>query len=230
VTDIMNRQTSTTVATTDTGRFPGRRLTGISMIAAPALLVAGAALLIGIYGKNGGEQLQAISDNTARAHAAVNLAIAGTVLAAFALAGLAAVVARHRPRAGHVGGALAIIGLFGPAFFLGVNYLNIQLADIADRAGAVTALDDAESTLNIVNICGPALLIGLLVLAAGAAKSGVLPRSASIALGLSALAPLGLLSGVIVISIVAWLALAVALMPLGLRTLREGSPPSATLP
>ena len=128
-----------------------------------------------------------------------------------------------------MGGALAVIGLFGPAFFLGVNYLNIQLADIADQAGAATALEDAESTLNIVNICGPALLVGLVVLAVGAAKSGVLSRSGSIALGLSALAPLGLLSGVIVISIAAWLALAVALIPLGLRTLREGSLPSAAL-
>ena len=228
MTNMMNRTTTTPVATSETGGFPGPRMAGVSMIAAPCLLVLGASLYIGIYDKAGADQLEAIADNTARAHAAVNFAIAGTVMAVFAVAGVAAAVARHRPRAGHVGGTLAVIGLFGPAFFLGINYLNIQLADLADRAGAVTALDNAKSTLNVVNICGPALLIGFLILAVGAARSGVLSRSRSIALGLAAVAPLGLISGVIVISIVAWLALAVALMPLGLRTLREASLPSAT--
>src|SRR4051812_1691575 len=99
VTDMMNPTTSSTGATTDTVGFPGGRMTGISMIAAPALLVAGAALFLGIYDKSGKEQLQAIAENTARAHAAVNLAIAGTAMTVFAVAGLAAAIARQRPRA-----------------------------------------------------------------------------------------------------------------------------------
>jgi hypothetical protein len=130
-------------------------------------------------------------------------------------------VAAHRPGLGRAGGALTIIGLFGPAFFLGINHLEIQLADLADRAGAAAAFESAETTPNIINLAGPALVVGLILLAVGTAKTGVLPRPRSWALGLAALAPVGLISGIVVISVVAWLALAIALVPLGLRYLLQ---------
>ena len=204
--------------------FPGSRLTGLSMVAGPVLLVAGAALLVGIYDPSATDQLAGFVEHEARATVALNTAIAGTVLTVFAVLGLApAVAARHR-RLGRGGGALTIIGLFGPAFFLGVNHLGVHVADLADRGGVATAFEKAHTTPSIVNLTGPALVVGFILLAVGAAKSGVLSRSRSWALGLAAVAPLGLISGVVVISVVAWLALAVALVPLGFELLRSGDP------
>ena len=199
----------------------GNRFTGVCMIAAPLLLTAGAALLVGIYEGSAGDQLGAFAAEEARATAAVNVAIAGVVLAAFAVAGVAASVARHRPGLGRAGGTLTIIGLFGPAFFLGIDHVGIQLADLADRAGAVLVFENAETTPNIVNLAGPALIVGLVLLAVGTAKTGVLPRPRSWALGTAAFAPIGLISGFVIISVVAWLGLAVALVPLGFRLLRR---------
>jgi hypothetical protein len=219
---VTNLIETTNVRRAEIDRFlAGQRFTGLCMVAAPLLLAAGATLLIGIYEGSASDQLGAMADNEARATAAVNLAIAGVVLAAFAVAGLAASVAAHRPGLGRAGGALTIIGLFGPAFFLGINHLEIQLADLTDRAGAAAAFESAETTPNIINLAGPALVVGFILLAVGTAKTGVLPRPRSWALGLAALAPVGLISGIVVISVVAWLALAIALVPLGLRYLLQ---------
>ena len=76
---------------------PAGRLTGVSMIAAPILLTVGAALLIGIYEGSPAERLAAFADNEARATAALNVAIAGVVLAVFAVAGVAAAISSGIP-------------------------------------------------------------------------------------------------------------------------------------
>ncbi len=198
----------------------GAHLTGASMVAAPILLMAGAALLIGIYEGSPAERLAAFADNEARATVALNIAIAGVVLTVFAVAGIAAAVTPTHPHLGRTGGALATIGLFGPAFFLGIDYLGIELAGMADRAAAATALENGETTPNIVNLAGPALVFGFILLAIGTARAGVLPRSRSWALGLTALAPVGLISGIVVISVVAWIAFGIAVIPMGIRLLR----------
>lgn len=202
-------------------RTPAGRLTGASMIAAPILLTVGAALLIGIYEGSAGERLAGFAANEARATAALNVAVAGVVLAVFAVAGVAAAVTPTHPRLGRAGGALTTIGLFGPAFFLGIDHLGMELAGMADRAAAAAAFESGETTPNIANLAGPALVIGFILLAVGAAKAGVLPRSRCWALGLTACAPIGLISGVVVISVVAWIAFAIAIVPLGARWLRD---------
>lgn len=199
----------------------GTRFTALCMIAAPIFLVAGAALFIGIYEGSASEQLSAFADQAGRSHAAFNFAVAGVVLAAVAIAGLASSVASMSPRLGRAGGALTLMGLFGPTFFLGISYVGIQAADLADRAGAAEVFDDTEAMPSIVNLTGPALVVGLILLAIGAARSGVLSRPRSWALGLAALAPVGFISGLIVISVVAWLGFAIALVPLGLQRLRN---------
>jgi len=223
---ILTGATVTDLPAADTVRqpptefFAGDRFTGLCMIAAPLLLATGAALLVGIYEGSADDRLEAFAANQARASVAVNAAIAGVVLAVFAVAGVAVMVARHRPGLGRAGGTLTIIGLFGPAFFLGINHVGIQLADLADRPGAARVFENAETTPNIVNLAGPALLVGFVLLAVGTAKTGVLPRPRSWALGAAALIPIGLISGFVIISVIACLALAAALVPLGFRLLR----------
>ncbi len=205
----------------NTGSFPGDRLAGICMVTAPLLLTTGAALFIGIYEGGARNQLAAFEANNTRALAAVNIALAGVILTAFAVAGVAALVTRQRPGLGRAGGALTIVGLFGPAFFLGIDNVGIHLARLTDRNGAVAVFEQASATPNIANVAGPALVVGFVLLAVGAAKTGVLPLARSWALGATALAPIGLISGFVVISVVAWLALAVALVPLGVGLLRR---------
>jgi len=217
---VTDPHTTETVREPPKESFAGDRFTGLCMIAAPLLLTTGAALLVGIYEGSANDQLEAFAANQARATAAVNVAIAGVVLAAFAVAGLAASVARHRPGLGHAGGTLTLIGLFGPAFFLGIDHVGVQLADLTDRAGAATVFENAVTTPNILNLAGPALIVGLVLLAIGTAKTGVFPRPRSWALGTAALAPIGFISGFVIISVVAWLAFAVALVPHGFRLLR----------
>jgi hypothetical protein len=205
----------------NTGSFPGDRLAGICMVAAPLLLTTAAALFIGISEGGARQQLAGFETNNTRALAAVNIAVAGVILTAFAVAGVAALVTRQRPGLGHAGGALTIVGLFGPAFFLGIDYVGIHLARLTDRNGAVAVFEKAAATPNVVNVAGPALVVGFVLLAAGTAKTGVLPLARSWALGATALAPIGLISGFVVITVVAWLALAVALVPLGVRLLQR---------
>src|SRR4051794_13336275 len=149
----------------------------------------------------------------------VNAATAGTVLAAVAVAGLAAMIARHRPRIGRAGGTLALLGLFGPAFFLGVYFAAAQMNSIPARAAAGQALDDTQSTFHVINLAGPCLVVGLILLAVGAYRAGVLGRAQSIGLAVAAIAPVGFISGILPIAVVAWLGLSVALVPLGLRLL-----------
>lgn len=201
--------------------FPGPSMSALAMMAGPLLLMIGAALFIGLYSVGGGDRLEAIADHRGRAFAAVNFAMAGIILLVFAVADLSAAVSRQRPRLGRIGGVLTIIGLFGPAFFLGADFLSFQLTDLADRAGAVTAVEDSAAVPNIVNLCGPALIAGLVILAIGAFKSGVLPRSRSWALGVAALAPVGFVSGFMPIAVGAWSCLAIALVPLGLERWRS---------
>lgn len=194
------------------------------MILAPLLLITGATLFIGIYDQPGAAHLAAAVAHRARAMAAVNCAIAGVVIAAIAVAGLATMVSLRQPRLGRLGGILTLVGLFGPGFFLGVNFLTIALAGLEGRTALVDALATAEKTLSIVNVTGPALVVGLILLAVGSVKSGVLTKPRGWALGLAAVAPVGFISGVIVIAAAAWTCLAAALVPLGIQCLRSARP------
>ncbi|MGH9087254.1 MAG: hypothetical protein ACRDYZ_03965, partial [Acidimicrobiales bacterium] len=82
----------------------------------------------------------------------------------------------------------------------------------------------------IMNVSGPALIIGFILLAVGAAKVGLLPRSRAVALGLTALLPVGFISGYIVFSVIGFAFGAVALVPLGVAALRFDEGADRTAP
>jgi hypothetical protein len=73
----------------------------------------------------------------------------------------------------------------------------------------------------IMNVTGPCLVIGFILLALGAAKAGVLRRPAAVALGITCLIPFGFISGHLAISVVGFVCTAIALVPLGVDLLRQ---------
>jgi hypothetical protein len=205
----------------DTTRwFPGPAITGIAMIAGPAMGIVGAATYIGIYGASGVELLSGFGVAAGRAGIAVNAATLAMLLLMPAIVGLATLISMRQPRLGRVGGLLSLVGLGGPLFFQGVYTLTLQLAQASVTAGAPDAIDATQASLHVINLAGVALVAGFIVLAIGAARSSVLPRARAILLGLSALLPAGFIGGIIEISAGAFIAMFVALAPLGIRLLR----------
>lgn len=214
------REGTTRAVARDHG-FPGRTVTGLCMIIAPLLAIIGSLLPIGIYHAKGADFIAGMAAHHARTGAAFNFAVAGTILMIFAVVGVAQAIARVRPRLGQAGGVIAIIGLCGPIFFNGIYFGGYQLTGASTQAIAGKMMDQAQIIpSNITNVSGPALVIGFILLGIGAAKAGVLPRWQAWALGLTCLTPFGFISGFIVISAIGFAAAAIALVPLGLRTLQ----------
>lgn len=71
---------------------------------------------------------------------------------------------------------LTSVGDRADQFFAGRRFTGVCMiaAPLLLTAGAV--FQDAEATPNIVNLAGPALLVGFVLLAIGTAKAGVLSR------------------------------------------------------
>lgn len=202
--------------------FPGPAISGISLIAAPILGAIGSALAIGVYHFKGADMMAGMAAHHARAVAGINLAVTATVLMVFAVTAVAASVAARRRSLGTTAGVLTIVGLAGPVYFEGMYWGASFLTAPRWQAAGAALIDGTNHFPNtIVNLSGPALIIGFILLAVGTVKAGVLPRSRAACVGAAALLPLGFISGYIALSAVGFAAAAVALVPLGLRTLRS---------
>jgi hypothetical protein len=214
------RDAATRTVARDVG-FPGRSVTGLCMIVAPLLAILGSLLPIGIYHAKGADFVAGMAGHHLRGEFTFNFAVAGTILLIFAIIGMAQAIAQVRPRLGQTAGVLVIIGLCGPLFFNGVYFGGFQLTDPSTQSIAGKMMDQAQIIpSNIINISGPALVIGFILLGISAAKAGVLPRWQAWALGLTCIVPVGFISGFIVIAAIGFVCAALALLPLGLRLLR----------
>jgi hypothetical protein len=202
----------------------GRVGGGLALALAPLFLLAGSLLLIGLYVPDTAQMFAAQQGARSRALIGYDLAVAGVILAAPAVVTVACLAAPRAPRLAAWGGSLALVGLFGPAFFLGVNHVGLELSRASDRAQAVAIHDAAYATFTTANLLIPAILAGWIVLAVAAARSGVLGRIQAVALGLTAAAPAGLATGFMPVAAFAWAGMAVALVPLGIRLLRPAAP------
>ncbi len=204
--------------------FPGRRLGGASLVLGPIALVTGVLLRAG-HDFFFPEQLRAFADHPALMTAAYSFVLAGYVLLWPAIMTLAQRIGGSRPNLALWGGALAIFGLFARAFHAGVDHLAFQL--VADRgaADATRSVADAYGAWHLMSVLSVAIMAGWVVLAVGAFRSGTFGLVRAVALACMALMPLGVLKGTTPLSAVAALGLAVALVPLGVRVLREGPRP-----
>ncbi|WP_310962283.1 hypothetical protein [Nocardioides terrisoli] len=203
--------------------FPGAAVAGVCLVVAPLLAVVGSALGIDIYHAKGAAFVAGMVAHPDRMNLAIQLALAAMVLMVFAVAGLATMISASRPGWGRTAGVVTVVGLCGPISFESTYWGAWHLLGSgAQRAAAAHMIDQSQIIpRTIMNVSGPALVVGFLLLAIGAARAGVLRRPQAVFLGLTCVVPAGFISGHLVIAVIAFAACAVATVPLGVGLLRR---------
>jgi hypothetical protein len=201
--------------------IPGRFLGGLSLVLGPLTIATAVALRSG-YDFFFPSQLAEYAVHPRLVVISSSAFVVGTVLLWPGLLTLAQRIAPARPRLAWWGCVLAITGLFKRAFDAGADYLAYELVRVQGLAVATQAVADSYSGFNIMRTASPAIMAGWVVLAIGAWRSGVLGLAPAIALGAVAALPMGVLKGSHLGSQVAAAGLLIALVPLGVRVLRDG--------
>ncbi len=212
-------------ATTDRGRpadaaFPGPVVTGICMIVAPPVLALMALMASDLYKFKGHDFLTAMHAHPTRTEIFLNVVPIATIALMFACIGLAGAAARRAPRPARVGGVATVLGLCGPLTFLAIEFCGYQLSARHLAAGAFMYDQANMVPRTIMNITGPAIIVGFITLAVAARRAGLLGKGAAICFACTALLPIGFISAVLPISAIGFIACSVALVPLGLGLLR----------
>lgn len=206
--------------------FPGPRLSAVAFILAPLLLCVGGVLLMEFEGGEFEEIQQRIAASPGRAALGVNVFIAGWLLAMICVFALARLIAQRRPVLAAFGGVLAVFGLVVSLSFSGIATFENAIAQYPDRAVAaeVNALVEPAPILFALL---PGIPLGWILLAVGAWRANVLGPARAVLVAGPALMPIGAIGGVAFLLPVAFAALAVALVPLGIQILLAGSAPGA---
>jgi hypothetical protein len=169
-----------------------RIATGAALIVGPALLLLDNLIHPEELPRgNEAEQLTAIAASPTRWQLAHLIGFLGVVVFAAAIAGLAYLVRRTRPRLGLAGGALGIAGLLALAFALALDgYAWGTIGDLygreeLDGSTLATALDELQnSAWSVPYYALIALWVaGMLLLAAGAAPAVGAPAAALLGVG-----------------------------------------------
>ncbi len=124
------------------------------------------------------------------------------------------------------GGMFTILGLIGRVFHGGIDHMAFQLVNVQNLELATKAVSDSYQAFHIVRYLNGWMMAGWVLLAIGACRSGTLGFIRSVALGSMFFLPLGTLKGTRFESAFLILGLCIALVPLGIKVLRDGPPPS----
>ena len=202
--------------------FPGRWVGGVCLILGPLLLLTGALLRVQFH-FFAPQQLRAFERHPELVTPAYSTYSAGAVALCFAILALVHRIAVWNRTWAFWGGAFAVIGLFNRIFSAGVDHMAFQMVTVlgADRDFAVVS--DTYRAFHVFRSVNPAVMLGWPVLAIGAYRAGLLGPLRSAALASMFMLPFGTLKGTEIRS-VAILGLCAALVPLGVRTLRDGPP------
>ena len=214
--------TAPAARTNGTFHFPGRWIGGGSLILGP-LLIATGALLRARFHFFAPQQLAAYQEHPTLVTAAYSFYSFGSVVLCFGILALANRIGRWSPVWAAWAGCLAIVGLFNRTFSAGVDHLAFQLVRVQGLDPAFQAVSDSYRAFHVFRYVNGAIMIGWVLLAIGAYRSGTLGRFRSFALGLMVMLPFGTLKGTEIRSI-ALVGLCVALIPLGVSMLREAPP------
>jgi len=203
--------------------FPGAAVTGACMIAGPALAVAASALGVDTYRARGKDFVAAMAAHPTTFGTAVQVSLAAMMLLLVAVIGLATMITATQRSWGRAAGVVTVVGLLGPISFESVYWSASKITDSAAHRAAAAHLIDQSQIIprSIMNISGPCLVAGFILLGVAAARSGVLDRTRAVLLGLTCLIPAGFISGHLSIAVVAFACTAMALMPLGVKILRS---------
>lgn len=205
--------------------FPGRWIGGLALVAGPLLLLGGVLLRMRFHFFFP-DQLAAVEAHPALMTASYSLFAAGNVTLVPAVLALAGKIGVRCPAWALWGGLFAVLGLLARTFHAGVDHLAFRIAVQRGADAAIPLVADAYGAFHIFSTFNAAIMLGWVVLAYGAYRSGSLGLPGSLALVLTAALPLGVLKGTTPLSIVAAAGLCLALVPLGVKMLREGPMPS----
>lgn len=200
--------------------FPGRWVGGFTLIFGPLLLLIGVLLRIQ-YHFFFPQQLAAFNDNPLLITASYNTFLAGNILMWPAIITLTRQIGLKKPGWALWGGTMVLFGLFARTFHAGIDHFAFQLVRIHDVAQATKTVADAYGAFHIVSAISPLIMFGWIILAIGAYLSGTLGLIRSVTLGLMAVLMIGVLKGSSVVSVIATAGLCIALIPLGVKVLRE---------
>ncbi|MFK7697023.1 hypothetical protein [Paenibacillus sp. HJGM_3] len=211
---------------TCTYEFPGRWLGGAALVLGPLLLLVGVLLRYPFHFFFP-DQLAAYLDHPRLMTAAYSFFAAGHVTLLPAVLHLARRIGGRCPQWAFWGALFAMLGLTARIFHAGADHLAFQLVRVQNLELATQTVADAYGAFHLFKTFNLSIMLGWIVLAIGAYRSRTLKLFPSVALALMASLPLGILKGSTVFSCLASLGLCVALIPFGIRVLREGSRPSA---
>lgn len=203
--------------------FPGPRLAGVAFIVAPLAMLVAALALMRFEGAEFEEIQQRIAAEPLRAEIGLNVFVLGWMLTIVCVAALARLIAQRRPLLAAFGGFLAIMGLTVSLVFGGIASFEHGVAKLDDRALAAE-VNTLVGPPAILFALLPGVPLGWALLAVGSWRAGVIsPLRAPFVAG-PALVPVGAIAGFPVALPIAFAALAIALVPLGVELLRAPSP------
>ena len=157
-----------------------------SLIAAPVLLLLSGLVLPQLRGPDGAE-LSVSASHPGRYYAYVLLGLAGTVLLAPAVYGIARRTRLRRARLGAIGGGLALIGVALSLADWGGELVKVEMGALSTtyHDAMVALLDRFDSSARIavpLQVSGIAFLLGMILLAIGLFRGRTAPAGVCIAL------------------------------------------------
>lgn len=204
--------------------FPGRWIGGTALIAGPTMLLTGVLLRLDFHFFFP-QQLAAYEVHPDRIFWSYSLFLAGNIILWPAILTVARLIGATKPAWALWGGAMVIFGLFARTFHAGIDHMAFQLVRVQNLELANKVVADAYGAFHIISILALPILCGWIVLAIGAWLSGTLGLLRSICLALMSALMIGVLKGSTITSVVATSGLCIALVPLGIRVLKEGPIP-----
>ncbi|WP_426446555.1 hypothetical protein ACP26L_22525 [Paenibacillus sp. S-38] len=205
--------------------FPGRWIGGLSLILGPLLLLTAALLRIQFHYFYDA-QLAAYAGHPALITAAYSCFVLGCLFLWPGIITLARFIGSKHPVLAIWGGMFTILGLMGRVFHGGIDHMAFQLVNVQSLDLAAKAVSDSYHAFHIVRYFNGMMMFGWILLAIGAYRSGILGIIRSVALASMFFLPLGTLKGTRFESTFLILGLCIALVPLGIKVLRDGPPPS----
>ncbi|WP_116206758.1 hypothetical protein [Amycolatopsis circi] len=204
--------------------FPGPRLGGAALVLGPVLVLAGVLLRLP-YPFFFPHQLAATAQHPAQMTVAATCFLAGQVVLVFAVSTMVCQIAVAKPRWAAWSGAFVLIGLVERVFHAGFDQAATDLARHRGADYATAFVADAYGDLHLFSFLSFTIMFGWPLLGFAAYRTGVLGPMRAVALATAMVMPLGVLKGTTMWSIAAAAGLCVALVPSGVRLLKQAERP-----
>lgn len=202
--------------------FPGPWIGGASLILGPLLILTGALLRIQFH-YFAPQQLAAFQDHPTLITAAYSVYSLGNVVLCFGILYLVALIGKWDRVWAIWAGMLVLSGFFTRTFHAGIDHMAFQLVRVQNLEVAYKAVSDSYQVFHIFRYLNGYIMMGWICIAIASYRSGTLTLVNAIALGTMVMVPFGTLKGT-EIRAVGILGMCMALIPLGIRVLRQAPP------